>query len=329
MTKTRAVVAALLLAALALPAWTQVKAGGYLSFEYLKGQTDSDHPRGEIADLLAGVLAAGPLAGGKFGFAIEARARGVSSFDLVQAWAGFLPSRAITVRGGLFLVPFGNWNRNSRPHETLLIRTPLNLEHLYPAYWRDLGLLVEGEIGVFTYAAYLGNGLAEADEPWTGQQFTDNNTDKAKGGRVGLVLSQAVRAGVSYYTGKYDDLNMRDLILEGADLSWVTDYWEVHGEYTKAFLENPQPFERGESEGFAVWTCMNLRGVQPVGSFQKVKFEDGYHGGGIAFDRSRWTAGLRWIIGDTVFIKAEYDWNKTKGLELKEDQFQVQVGLSF
>ena len=329
MKKTRAAIAAALLVGLALPGRAQVKANGYLSFEYIKGQAESSYPRAKLENLLAGVLAGGPVGGGKFGFTIEARARGVSTFDLVQAWAGYLPSRTITVRAGLFLVPFGNWNRNSRPHETLLVRTPLNLEYLYPASWRDLGLLAEGEVGVLTYAAYIGNGLAEADEPWTGQQFSDNNTDKAKGGRLGLILGQGIRAGVSYYTGKYDELNMRDLILEGADLSWVTEQWEVHAEYTKAILENPQPFERGESEGFAVWTSMNFRGFQPIGSYQQVKYADGYHGGGIDFDRSRWTAGLRWIIDSTVFIKFEYDWNKEKGIALKDDQFQLQLGLSF
>ncbi len=329
MNKTRAAIAAVLLAGLALPARAQVKVGGYLALEYLKGQDESSAPHGRIENLLAGFLAGGALADGKFGFAVEARARGVSTFDLVQAWAAYLPSRAINVRGGLFLVPFGRWNRASRPHETLLIRTPLNIEYLYPAFWRELGLLVEGEIGVLNYAAYIGNGLAEADEPWTGQQFTDNNTDKAKGGRIGLSLGPAIQTGVSYYIGKYDELNMRDLILEGADLSWVTALWEVHAEYTKALLENPQPFERGKSEGFAVWTTMNFRGFQAVGSYQQVKYVDAYHGEGIDLDRNRWTAGLRWVINATVFIKAEYAWNGEKGTALRDNQFQAQLGLSF
>jgi hypothetical protein len=329
MNKTRAALAATLVAALALPALGQVQYGGYLSFEYVKGQAESDYRRGSLENLLAGFLVAGRVQE-KFGFAIEAQARGVSSFDLLQAWAGFLPSKAITVRAGLFLVPFGAWNRSSRPHETILIRTPLNLELLYPAYWRELGLLVEGEVGVLSYAAYIGNGLAETDEPGSGQQFSDNNTDKAKGGRIGLVAGGGIRAGVSYYMGKYDDLNMRDLVLEGADFAWVTDQWEFHGEYTKALLENPQPFERGESEGFVLWTSMSFRSFQPFGSFQKVKYSDGYHGGGIELDRSRWCAGVRWLLGQTMFIKIEYDWNKEKeAVELKNNQIQAQVGLSF
>ncbi len=322
--------------ALAVPARSQgqgqgqVQFGGYLALEYIKGQAESPYPNGNIENLLAGFLAAGRV-GQKFGFAIEVRSLNVNTFDLDQAWAGFLPSESFTVRVGLYLVPFGQWNTASRPHETLLIRTPLNLEFLYPSSWRDLGVLAEGRIGVLSYSAYLGNGLAETTGgalPYA-QQFRDNNADKAKGGRLGLLLGQDIKVGVSYYTGKYDELDTRDLTLEGADLSWVTPQWEIHGEYTKAFLENPEPFARGTSDGFSIWGSMNFKSFQPVGSFQKIKFTDPYHEGGLALDRSRWTAGLRYVLSSTLFVKFEYDWNKEKGIALKDNQWQVQVGLSF
>ncbi len=338
--KSMVVVCAAILLALAVPALGQysqpvatqsnsgVKFGGYLSLEYIKGQAETAYPHGNIENLLAGFLAAGQV-GQKFGFAVEIRSFNVDQFDLDQAWVGFLPSDAFTARVGLYLVPFGTWNTASRPHETLLIRTPLNLEVLYPASWRDLGVMVQGRIGVLSYSAYVGNGLAEGEETSVVQQFHDNNTDKAKGGRLGLTFGQSLSTGVSFYTGKYDSLDTRDLTLEGADLSWVTNQWEVHGEYTKSFLENPEPFARGESEGFSIWGCMSFRSFQPVGSFQKVKFNDAYHEGGIAIDRSRWTAGIRYVLSSTVFIKAEYDWNKEKGTPLKNNQWQVQAGLSF
>ena len=328
MSKKYAIIAVAVVLALALPARGQVTYGGYLSAEYIKGQAESAHPHGNIENLLVGFLAGGRV-GEKFGFTVEVRALDVDTFDLNQAWAGFLPSQAFTVRAGLYLVPFGSWNTASRPHETLLIRTPLNLEYLYPASWRDLGVVIEGRIGVLTYAGYLGNGLSETGSLAYGQQFHDNNTDKSKGGRIGLNAGQAIRGGVSYYTGKYDDQDMRDLTLAGADLSWVTDQWEIHGEYTKALIENPQPVERGEAEGYSIWACMGFKGLQPVGSFQKLKFTDTYHAGGIALDQSRWTAGLRYVMSSTFFVKAEFDWNKEKGTALKNNQWQVQVGLSF
>lgn len=328
MKNKQAVIVSALVLALAAPALSEVKYGGYLSLEYIKGQAESFFPHGSIENPLVGFLAAGQV-GEKFAFAVEVRALGVTEFDLDQAWAGFVPSQAFTVRVGLYLVPFGAWNTASRPHETLLIRTPLNLEFLYPSSWRDLGVLVQGQVGVLSYAAYLGNGLAEGETSAAVQQFRDNNTDKSKGGRLGLLIGQGFKAGVSYYTGKYDAQDMRDLTLEGADLSWAADQWEVHGEYTKAFLENPQPYERGTSEGYAIWACMGFKSLQPVGSFQKLKFTDPFHNGGIALDQSRWTLGLRYVLSQTLFIKAEYDWNKEKGTVLKNNQWQVQAGLSF
>jgi hypothetical protein len=323
-----AVAAASAVLALALPARSQVNYGGYLSVEYVDSQSEGAWPHGAIENLLAGFLAGGRV-GQKFGFTLEVRALGAEAFDLNQAWAGFLPSEAVTVRAGLYLVPFGRWNTASRPHETLLIRTPLNLESLYPPSWRDLGVLVEGRIGVLTYAGYVGNGLAEDEVSIFAQQFRDNNTDKSWGGRLGFVAGEAIRGGVSYYAGKYDDQDMRDLTLEGVDLSWVTPQWEIHGEYAKGLMENPEPFERGESEGWSVWGCMSFKRFQLIGSYQKNKLTDAYHAGGLDLDRSRWAAGLRVVLSAALFLKTEYDWNREKGTALKDDQWQVQVGLSF
>ncbi len=328
MKNKHAVIAAAALLWLALPVRSQVQAGGYLSLEYIKGQAESAYPKGNTANLLAGVLAQG-RAGQKFAFGVEGRTLGVSSFGLVEAWAGFMPAETFTVKAGLFLVPFGTWNRSSRPHQTLLVRTPLNLEYLYPESWRDIGVVVEGQVGVLTYAAYLGSGLAEAERLGGGQQFEDNNNDWAKGGRLGLVFSQEIQAGISYYTGKMDEQGLRDLTLEGVDLAWVTPQWEVRGEYTKALIDNPEPFERGRSEGWSVWMSMSLRSIQPYGSYQTVEYTDAYHGGGIALDHSRWAAGLRFVLSGSLFLKAEYDWNKEKGTALKNNQLQVQLGLSF
>jgi hypothetical protein len=305
----------------------QVKYGGYLATEFLKGQAQSEFARGSIQNIQAGFLAAGAVSS-KLAFSLEVRSKSESLFQVEQAWVGFVPSQVISIKAGMYLVPFGIWNRASRPHETLLIGTPLNLEYLYPASWRDLGLLIEGKIGILSYAAYIGNGLKEADSLPGGQQFSDNNKDKAKGGRLGLDFGQGIQAGASYYTGKYDNLNERSLRLEGADLSWVTDQWEVMAEATKAIIENPESFAEGKSEGYSVWMVMKFATLQPVGSFQKVKVDDPFHGDGIALDRSRWTVGCRYILGPHLFLKAEFEWNKETP-KIKDNLVRVQAALGF
>jgi hypothetical protein len=307
----------------------QVKYGGYLSAEFLKGQAASDYALGSIQNIRAGLMAAGVIST-KFGFALEVRSWSESHFEVEQAWAGFMPSKVVNIKVGMYLVPFGAWNQASRPYETFIIGTPLNLENLYPESWRDVGVLVDGQFGIFRYAGYIGNGLKEADSLKGGQQFSDNNKDKGKGGRLGLILSQEIQAGVSYYKGRYDDLNERLLTLEGADLSWVTPQWEVRAEATKGVIKNPEPFPDGKSEGYSVWVIMSFAHLQPVGSYQKVKYEDPYHGGesGIAINQSRWTAGLRYILGTNVFIKAEYAWNRETP-DVKNNLLRIQAGVSF
>lgn len=323
----------ILISVTAGPAAAQVQYGGYLAGGVVKGQAESDYPRWTMSDVLAGFQASG-IIGQKFAFGVEARTLDVSSFELRQAWAAFSPLRGLSLKAGLFLVPFGRWNRASRPHETPLVLTPLNLERTIPESWREIGVLAEGEVGVLSYAAYLGNGLSEPAEGFVpAQQFRDNNTRKAKGGRLGLKLGAAAQAGISYMTGEYDDEGLLDLVLEGVDLAWVTDQWEVHGEYTKALIDNPEPLERGLTEGYSIWMLMSFRSLQPVASFQKVKHEGPRFGGeageGDLRDRTRWTLGLRFVAGQRFVVKVEYDWNKEKEPVLKDNLFLVQVALSF
>jgi hypothetical protein len=315
----------------------QVKYGGYLSFEYDKGQDESLDPRGSIQNIKAGFLAAGVIQS-KFHFALEARYWGNGSvsqtgdapFQLEQAWVGFSSSKAFSIKAGLYLVPFGRYNTASRAHETLLVGTPLNIVYLYPPSWRDLGVLTEGQFSVVSYAFYFGNGLKEADTLAGGQQFGDNNKDKGKGGRFGLKLSEGFQTGISYYTGKIDDLDQRNLRLEGIDLAWVTEQWEIWGEATRGKLANPEPYADGLCEGFSIWTVMKSGRIQPVGSYQQVKYTDPFHGdGGVAIDQSRWTAGLRLVLAETLFIKVEYEWNNESPAELKNNLFRIQAALGF
>lgn len=320
----------------------QIRYGGYMSFEYDKGQADTDAAKGTVRNILAGLMAGGVLPS-KFAFGLEIQARTDSVFDLEQAWIGFVPSKLINVRGGLYLVPFGLWNRANRAYETPVIRTPLNLAFLYPQSWRDLGLTLEGQLAIFTYSVYLGNGLKDAANLESSQQFTDNNTDKAKGGRVGLVVSQNLQGGVSYYSGKYDNAGQLNLALEGVDFSWVTSAWELRGEFTKALIDNPTPFAEGKSEGFYIWAIMSYSHVQPIVSYQTVKYLDPnpahFLGAeapgegvppGISLSQRRWALGLRWTIGNNVFLKAEYDWNRDRfNPALKLNQLQIQAALSF
>ena len=335
MKPSRVLTPAVVLLALAPAAWAvQPSLSGFLAFDYVWPR--SGVGQGNFQNLQGGLKATGEFMS-RVQFAFELR---LAAETLVpdQAWASYTFSDMLTVKAGLGLVPFGQSNRASLPFETLYIQRPLNLEETYPSRWRDIGLTGEGRWGFLSYAAYLGNGLAEGEGPVGVQQFRDNNRSLAGGGRLGLHTSETVELGASYYRGAYDDEGRRHLTLAGADISWLAQSWSLLAEYTKATRENPAPLEDGTSEGTFVLLLLNLGRLQPIGTYQASKTEDPYHvagapGDGEATgffrDRTRWTAGLRLIVGAGLFLKGEYAVEKDRDLGRTDRSFRIQAALSF
>jgi hypothetical protein len=328
-------IGALLLASFGFGA--EVRTGGYLSFAFLKGQEQSGASHGSFQDLRGGGLASGDLGQG-FSFLVEARFRSESKFELEQALAGFRIGASGDLRVGLFLVPFGKYNESNRPQQTVLIGTPLNLEAAYPESWRDIGLTVQGRTGFLRYASYFANGLGEKDGAAAGQLFRDINKDKATGGRLGFIAGEGFEIGVSYYSGKYDADNELRLTLEGADLTWVTKDYEVRGEYTRGLWKNPGGVPDGKASGFFGLVALYFGKLQPVASFQR--WDPGDAGSGlrlVALEggaeilgvRSRWALGVRYYLGPTFVVKAEYDINREKGLALRNNLVRIQAAVSF
>jgi opacity protein-like surface antigen len=314
------------------------KVGGYLFFDYSTGQADSPFSIGRIGGLGAGLFLSGQLSD-QFGYNLEVRYGDESRVEIDQAWLSFNASQSIRVNLGEFLVPFGKYNQASRPHETLLVNTPLVFEFAYPLRWREIGLQGQANWSWLNVTAYIGNGLAEAASVSEGQQFDDNNANKAWGGRLGLQPDKTIDLGVSYYRGKYDNLGQRSLWLLGADAAWVTQEYQILAEYIKTQNDNPAPFAKGVVEGFYVQMAINYQNFFPVVSFQKVKETDPFHGAGwappdtpgagLSVNRTRWAAGLVYQPVTSIHLKLEYDFNKDQGLTLKENVLSIQAAVSF
>jgi hypothetical protein len=301
---------------------------GYFSIGYAKGQKQADVSTGSFLNPQLGLLFSGDV-NAKIDYVSEIRFKREDSIELEQALVRFKPSNAFNLSLGLFLVPFGRYNQSNRPHQTLLINFPLNVEKMFPSSWRDMGILVEGEFSGFFYSAYLGNGLAEAEDLSGAQQFKDNNIDKGKGGRVGLTLSQGFDVAYSYYRGKYDEENTRDLVLQGVDIIWRDRDFQILFEYSKAQLENPDGFEPGKAEGYFIQLSLEGSRLQPVASYQRINYQDPFHGEGISEERSRWTVGLVLAASENLFLSFEYDFNSEKETKLKDNSFLAQIVLSF
>ncbi len=318
--------------------YAQFKAQGFLAFQFEKGESQSDFPDGTFRGTQAGLQVSGQTKN-IFFFSVEFRLKSENQAGIEEAWVALQPSPSFGLKCGLYLVPFGKYNRSSRPYETPFIQPPLHLEAMYPASWRDIGLLVEGRTGILGYSAYLGNGLVEATDLASSQQFKDNNSNKAYGGRVGLLLSQSFEVGASYYRGKYDDANSRGLVLQGADVTWSSDTFLFSYEYGRALADNPAEYARGETEGHLFFLTLTIGAFSPLVSYQKMKVDDPYHGpgfdpgvsagSGLSSDVSRWAFGLISTPAPGLFVKLEYDLNRETGIALKNDVIRAQVALRF
>lgn len=314
------------------------KINGYISFDYSKGQKQSDISNGAFNNARLGLIFSGDISA-KINYLSEISLQEGGGVDIEQAWVGIGASEAFNIKLGLYLVPFGKYNQSNRAHQTLLIHNPLNVNYIFPTRWKDAGILVEGRSSIISYAVYLGNGLSESQNLRGGQQFGDNNADKGKGGRIGLFLSKGFEVGYSYFRGKFDDDNSRNLILQGLDLSWMSEGFQIMSEYTRADVGNPEGFSDGKAEGYFIQASFDIENLRPVVSYQRIKYTDDFHGSGfiknvaagegILIEKSCWALGIVYFPSPNILIKLEYDINREEGIEQKDNIFSVQIGLSF
>lgn len=311
---------------------------GYFSFDAVRGPEGLSSKDWSLMNLRGGLFFSGGLSSG-LTFILEPTFAPGENIGLTQAWAGLTFSQGITVKAGLFLVPFGKYNSARRPYETTLITDPSLIGVVYPVNWRELGLEAEATFGNFDLAVFAGNGLAEAADFGAGQQFKDNNRNKAWGGRLGATLSTSFRVGGSYYRGRADSANDRTLTMFGADASWLTESIRATGEYVKTTIENPDPFDKGEAEGW--FGLLEIRWNQwtPAVSYQYLRADDPFHGPGFAGenlpgtgifrDGKRWAFGVSYSLATYVLLKLEYDRERERGADKWTSTIQVQAAVYF
>ncbi len=309
---------------------------GYLSFEYSR-DLKTVEKNNTFQNIQLGLIFSGALTPG-IGYLAELRLHG-GQIEAEQAWLRFFSSESFRLKLGLYLVPFGKYNQNGRPHETYLITTPLNIAHSFPLNWRDIGALIEGRIGSFVYELWAGNGLSEGMNLSEGQQFIDNNVNKGIGGRLSWFLSQSFEVAYSYYRGKVDSANERKTVLQCVDVTWSSESLQVLGEYTRGNIENPAEVSKGTIDGYFIQASISLQKIHPVVSYQKFNYSDAFHGQGfvgpniqgegIHFNQNRWAFGIVYIPTPNVLLKLEYDIDKDESIGQKKRTLTLQAALSF
>jgi len=315
-----------------------LKVAGYFSADYVRSQDPGGGWTGSFVNARGGLLFSGDWSA-NFGYALEFTLVSGGAAGIEQAWAVARLSEAIQIRAGLYLVPFGRYNESRRPFQTSLVLDPHPVGTLYPFSWRDLGLVLTGRMGRLQYAGYIGNGLAEGETLAEGQQFSDNNRDKGWGGRLSYALTQTLEVGASYSRALVDPAGSRRRKMWGADLAWGSEAFMILGEYAKAEIANPEPFAPGEAEAFFGMVTFKFGPFFPLASYESLTYDDPFHGPGfggagspgtgISRGETRWALGFVYPLHPNFRLKLEYDLNREKDGESRNDILRLQAAVRF
>ncbi|HEY9900785.1 MAG TPA: porin [Pantanalinema sp.] len=163
-----------------------------------------------------------------------------------QAWADYRINDALSLRGGVVLVPFGIVNvlHDSDVRETT--NRPLMADKVVPSTWMDTGAGFHGfvyptEDMQVSYEAYVTNGLSDKISADKGLKDArpsfkkDNNGNKAVSGRLSVSPWLGLDLGLSGYRGVYDA--NRNLSMLGADTTLSLGPVEILGEYANVQSE--------------------------------------------------------------------------------------------
>lgn len=258
-----------------------------------------------------------------------------------QAYVSYSFASLLSLRTGVLLVPFGNVNVDHFAPLRDVVRKPLVSYAVAPSDWTDNGLQLTGRkvLGTAWLVEYeaslvagLGADITSAGTRAARQGFgVDNNDDKALVGRLAVKRRAGFEAGLSGYTGRYDDENQRRLNGWAADLRAEIGPLRLTGEYDHFTAE------RGRSElshlrGYYVRASYDLRGsllralapdfedprLTLVAQYDQVRI-DGPAPATAAFERNRETGltfGLAWRPSRQWVAKINYERNKATGRAL-------------
>jgi hypothetical protein len=302
------------------------KTHGYFSFSYVKGQKGGTFYNGSFEGMDAAILLIGHFTP-QLDLRLEVRSRSEARFELEEALLGLDLSKSANIQLGMYLVPFGRYNRQNRPQENMLVRIPLVDEAAYPLSWRDIGLLVTGQTSFLNYAAALGNGLGEGPDQEPAQQFSDNNSSKGLAGRLGILWGKDVETAFSYARQIFSSEGDRRVELWAADGSWITENYHLSGEYIRTTYDPAGGGAGVRTEGWYVHLAFDYKTLWPILSYQTVKTAP--PGSEASVRKNRWALGLAWFLQPGILFKVEYDWNREPGQELKDDLLSVQAAVSF
>lgn len=268
----------------------------------------------------------------------------------------------LTVTAGKFLSPIGSFQQHLHPSwiNKLPGRPAGFADEAGAAALTEVGAMVRGAfpIGEMTadYAFYVGNGprlSAEAGEGVLLEGFgSDNNDDKAFGGRIALhplpyvtVGFSGMRAKVEGNAGTGGAVSEGDYDLQDIDIAFKKGNLDIRGEFIRAHLGGlTTALDAGDAPAlisdvtwYAWYTqaAYRLAGVTDnriLRNFEPViRYSQFTVSGPDAFkekEEKRWTVGLDYWFAPSIVAKAAYEMRDFSKKE-DEDVVRLQVGFGF
>lgn len=181
----------------------------------------------------------------------------------------------LSFQAGRFLVPFGEWNTISNVWDHKSIAYPLMyLGHeeedlvlqggprpIFSTGYSDMGLLAYGSVWPLPsdqlwYGAYVSNGrFGGTDIEWEDlwNNYRDNNSNKAFGGRLVWSHGDNLSIGGSYQTGKYDTTGKLGYQFAGGDIYYrLLKKINLRAEYTQNPVDQFAPAQGYTKSGWYV-----------------------------------------------------------------------------
>ena len=233
-----------------------------------------------------------------------------------EAYLDYWLSRNAGLRIGAILTPFNKFDDFHGPLQNKLVTRPSMSREIGVSAWKDVGINLHGNFILsrriyFNYDLYLINGLGSGSRLRKSRQYKDNNNLLSKGIRLSGVFNDKFEAGVSYYSGPWDDESLYDLNMFGFFLLGNIGNLDLYGEYSKAVSKNSEMYPDGEASGYFVQGSYRLnrylRSTIRYGTLDYLDIADDLGRSLTDIDKKVLAVGLSLNLNSSVVFKVEYD----------------------
>ncbi len=273
---------------------------------------------------------------------------------LEYANMSYFLSKYLSLRLGYFLLPFGTFGERLHPRWiNRMPSTPLGFGHDPVGPIRDMGVEIRGghnlRTGKINYALYITNGprLNDGSDPELETEeagmliyknYSDNNTNKAVGGRIGLLpfSNSSLEIGISGQYAKVGDTGTRykntAALLSAVDVSYVRNILffkgvlDIKGQFNRVTVDNADYYSNKDS---AYYSFKNISGSYYMQAsfrpayvynafFKNIEFVGRYSS--LSFpgnalwnsEQTQWAAGINYWLDWRTVLKIAYQVTERK-----------------